>query len=29
MHKIIFTAPFYDACGSQPLRLLGCYITGL
>jgi hypothetical protein len=22
-HKIIFTAPFYRACGAQPLHLLG------
>jgi hypothetical protein len=27
--KIIFTVPFYRACGAQPPRLLGCYTVGL
>jgi hypothetical protein len=28
MCKIILTAPFYHACGAQPLRLLGCSHRG-
>jgi hypothetical protein len=27
--KIIFTVPFYRACGAQMLCLLGCYAVGL
>jgi hypothetical protein len=28
MHKIVFTAPFYRACGAQMLCLLSCYSAG-
>jgi hypothetical protein len=29
IRKIVFTVPFYHACGAQPLCLLDCYTVGL
>jgi hypothetical protein len=29
MSKIVFTVPFYRACGGQPICLLSCYTAGL
>jgi hypothetical protein len=27
MHKIVFTTPFFHACGAPPLCLISCYTT--